>query len=110
MRLIDADDAERAIAEQMAYEARMEYGGRQKAEDYLLIARSYFQNCPTIEAEPVRRGRWKKRARGAELVCSECNGLISMIRVDYTWQPHITTTTLPHNYCPNCGAQMEEQE
>lgn len=96
MKVIPLDEAEKALAEQMAYEARMEYGSRHKAEDYMLIAKAHFQNCPIIEAEPVRRGRWvlideaEPRCWG----CSEC-----MVLAFY-----------PDNYCPNCGARMEEQE
>lgn len=95
MRLIYADDAEKALAEQMAYEARTEYGGRQRAKDYLLIARAYFQNCPTIEAEPVRRGHWKvvDEAEPKRYGCSECKVLSFYL----------------YHYCPCCGAKMEDE-
>lgn len=100
MRLIYADEAEKALAEQLAYEARIEYGGRQRAKDYLLIARAYFQNCPTIEAEPVRRGRWEYREIPVfgnpygSYECSECGNA----------EPHKTC------YCSYCGALMEGEE
>lgn len=101
MKVIPLDEAEKALAEQMAYEARMEYGGRHKAEDYLLIAKAYFQNCPIIEAEPVRHGRWLTRdVRYVEnrpvlvIRCSECG----------------TYTAVKSNYCPTCGTLMEEPE
>lgn len=98
MRLIDADEAEKALAEEMAYEARIEYGGRQKAKDYLLIARAYFQNCPTVEAEPVRRGRW-------ETVCS--NGLNGRKYVYNVCSLCGVQPCEPYKYCPSCGALME---
>lgn len=54
------------------------------------------ENAPTIEAEPVRYERWIKMsdADGIFYACSECG----------EW--HKETS----NYCPNCGARMEEQE
>lgn len=93
MRLIDADEAEKALAEQMAYEARMEFGGRQKADDYLLIARAYFQNCPTIDAKPVQIGKWKTWAVAGSFT--------------YTCRACGFPSVDEYNYCPNCGAQME---
>lgn len=103
MKVIPLDEAEKALAEQMAYEARMEFGGRHKAEDYLLIAKAHFQNCPIIEAEPVRRGRW------IDNKCSLCgqHKLIYKVvrRGETVWE-----TEKAYLYCPNCGALMEEGE
>lgn len=60
---------------------------------------------PTIEAEPVRHGEWKKRERkwidedGKEWIkfdgifCSACGN-----------------SSPPYNYCPNCGAKMDGKE
>lgn len=74
MRLIYADEAEKALAEQMAYEARIEYGGRQRAKDYLLIARAYFQNCPTItEVEVVNE--YCRRRNYVLVAAEDLNGL-----------------------------------
>ena len=51
---------------------------------------------PTIEAEPVKHGRWDAREMkdiGTYTVywCSECNNF----------------SYFKHNYCPNCGAKMD---
>ena len=46
-------------------------------------------NIHTIEAEPVKRGRWIDGMK-----CSECG------QIDWT-KP---------NYCPNCGADMRGEE
>lgn len=97
MKVIALEEAERALAEQMAYEARIEYGGRQRAEDYLLIAKAYFQNCPVIEAEPVRRGRWLINKEDGWITIAPCSVCGGVQDVDFP-------------YCPNCGAQMEEGE
>ena len=51
---------------------------------------------PTIEAEPIRRGRWLKRTNEPKHTdwysCSVCRG-----QFDYMWK-----------HCPNCGAKMED--
>lgn len=126
MKVIALEEAERALAEQMAYEARIEYGGRQRAEDYLLIAKAYFQNCPVIEtepnsckywdseshfcalrrpqAEPVRRGRWIYKdddAFAGEYACSNCNG---RAEVDLYGQWILS------KFCSNCGSRMMSRE
>ena len=50
---------------------------------------------PTIEAEPVRRGKWTSRTNESKHTdwysCSGCGG-----QFDYKWK-----------FCPNCGAKME---
>ena len=51
---------------------------------------------PTIDAEPVRHGKWIEKSTGGEhfVRCSEC-GYIE-------WDA-------PNNYCPECGARMDEE-
>lgn len=57
----------------------------------------YIKQMPTIEAEPVRRGKG----------CSYCKGR------SYTKKPlTVITRTMKHvevcfNFCPNCGVQMD---
>ena len=55
-------------------------------------------DAPTIEAEPVRRGKWEiiddTEFRVPGWYCSLCNYQISDRYGKY-------------NYCPNCGAKME---
>lgn len=50
---------------------------------------------PTIEAEPVRRGRWiETTVRGNQsIICSACSAE--------------NQTICPSNFCPNCGARMD---
>ena len=57
----------------------------------------YIKQMPTIEAEPVRRGRWVLviiNIGGGDKIrmyqCSECNGNANM----------------KFDFCPNCGAAM----
>lgn len=52
-----------------------------------------------VEAEPVRHGRWTRHRtyeHDGELYCTECNKDAPM---DSLWE-----------YCPNCGAKMDEVE
>ena len=58
----------------------------------------WLNHAPTVDAEPVRHGQWIDR-NGAIVApfweryeCSECGA-----RSDNS------------NYCPNCGARMEEE-
>ena len=63
-----------------------------------------LDNTPTIEAEPVRHGRWVPLSYDGyadgypvydEWECSECH-----FACEGEGEP-------PLNYCPNCGAKME---
>ena len=64
---------------------------------------SKIPNAPTIEAEPVRHGKWEYECYktiwyGAgdppEYKCSVCDDLAYNT----------------HDYCPNCGAKMDLEE
>lgn len=57
-----------------------------------------IQNAPTIEAERIRHGHWEhgKDVFGMYYQCSECG---DQYHVGYEF-----------NYCPNCGARMDEEE
>lgn len=56
------------------------------------------------DAKPVRHGKWADDAMGV-LRCSECNAQApwkyGRDYIDYRWKA---------NYCPNCGARMDEDE
>ena len=51
-----------------------------------------IKNAPTIDAEPVRHGRWRSKGL-AELECTICK---------YT-----DVSKRYSNYCPNCGNPMD---
>lgn len=79
MRLIDAD-------------ALPKYTGYALSADE--VARA-VENAPTIEAEPVRRGRWERcgiKTYDFAFYCSEC----------CSFSPNGIKT----KYCPWCGAEM----
>ena len=62
-----------------------------------------IEKMPTVDAEPVRHGKWKNDCMGV-LRCSECNTQApwkyGKDYIDYRWKA---------NYCPNCGARMDEE-
>ena len=60
---------------------------------------------PTVDAEPVKPGRWLRTdAYPHRIYCSECYA--TFIRND----EFLHLEDIPHNYCPNCGAIMDEVE
>lgn len=70
------------------------------------IAIELIKRQPTIDAVPVRHGKWKNDCMGV-LRCSECGAqapwrykgeMYDM--VDYRWKA---------NYCPVCGARMDRE-
>ena len=51
------------------------------------------------DVEPARHGRWETNSdRPDSLICSVCKCGFDMWKHD------------PHNYCPNCGADMRGEE
>ena len=56
-----------------------------------------INSAPTVDAEPVRHGKWKK-IRGA-INCSACKSS--------SWSMSFEDLVTSFNYCPNCGAKMD---
>ena len=56
-------------------------------------AMEYIDEAPTIDAQPVKRGKWKRNASG-ELGCSNC-GYVPK------WDDD--------KFCAGCGAKMESE-
>ena len=65
------------------------------------IWKTILAQVPTIEAVPVRYGRWEPFHQSGELgyKCSFCNR--------HAYGVDITMFGGDYNYCPNCGALME---
>lgn len=88
MRLIDADALKIEIA-------------CLHGSDYQTI--HYLNHAPTVDAVPVRHGKW---CEGTEcysddfIVCSECGNAFNVLDND----------TYRFDYCPKCGARMDEDE
>lgn len=92
MRLIDAD------ADALIARINNSFGAVTR-----FIIKSILKDAPTIEAEPVRHGRWeywKPKYIGMEysydtMVCSVCEFKMDNAKI------------IPAHYCPNCGANMD---
>ena len=93
-RLIDADKLK-------AHYAWWKGGTREMTMDE---AKNDFDTIidlqPTIEAEPVKRGRWEKIVH-PWYECSECGERTAVV---------ILNGKVVWNYCPNCGAKMDLTE
>lgn len=96
MRLIDADDAVKKLQE---YVTEMEsdiYHGSNLGIPEGCICEA-IEELPTIEAEPVKHGKWKHYP-GINSKCSECGRYFPVDEFD--------SRPFDINYCPNCGAKM----
>ena len=59
-----------------------------------------IESFPNADVAPVRHGRWEEASDGDGIVCPFC-------RTDFCT---IIYDTEYFNYCPNCGAKMDEKE
>ena len=59
---------------------------------------SFPEYTPSADVAPMVHGRWETNSdRPDSLICSVCKCGFDMWKHD------------PHNYCPNCGAKMEQE-
>lgn len=71
-----------------------------------------IMDIPTIESEPVRRGRWERHSF-EHIRCLENFGyrILSTARcsVCRRWAEHVDDIEkiVTYDYCPNCGARMD---
>ena len=56
-----------------------------------------IRNAPTIDAEPVRHGKWLRISPAKIYECSECG------------QNVMTDDIECYAYCQHCGARMDEE-
>ena len=83
-----------------------DYIDKQAFLDYMKRTDRYFnvkfdiENFPNADVAPVRHGRWEEASDGDGIVCPFC-------RTDFCT---IIYDTEYFNYCPHCGAQMDEKE
>ena len=76
-----------------------DFGPVKRSDDLIPVrsAMEIIRNIPSIDAVPVVHGKWEllKCWTGFEtLYCSECN----------------YETNMASNYCPFCGARMDDNE
>lgn len=82
-------------------------------DDYWIVENVLLriEEIPTIDAEPVRHGKWIKMsdADGIYYACSECGNELTRIESfdpQFDLFPRLKSIDKT-NYCPNCGAKME---
>lgn len=94
MRLIDADALGIGKANRDCFDDPKYADGWNNAIEII-------NNAPTIEAEPVRHGRW---IYGAEnFTCGNHNAECSVCHCNISW----SGCDEDFNYCPKCGAKMD---
>lgn len=93
MRLIDAD----VLIERLNKERKAFLSLDMKGAEHVLVHSAFkcVWEAPTIDAVPVRHGRWVDATRDdpCYYCCSECGKLMDF----------------EENYCPNCGARMDKE-
>ena len=68
-------------------------------------ARKIIETFPAADVREVRRGRWQiTDCYPHNVYCSECHTRFAQTHWA-VWEDG----SLPRNFCPNCGALMEEQ-
>ena len=94
MRLIDAD----ALLSGFDVRKVVEYDESGCGMDYKAVPVEAIANAPTIDAEPVRHGRWIDDMYFDEPVtrCTKCN---------HGFAKGHKAECFP--YCPHCGAKMD---
>lgn len=61
----------------------------------------FIETEPTADVQKVRHGEWVETGSKPEAVCSLCGRAVVYKIVNDRWQYE--------NYCPHCGAKMEEK-
>jgi hypothetical protein len=76
------------------------------AEEYEFWDRAwkFIRSFPAADVAPVKRGKWVDM--GDFISCSSCNATI--LKEFESYYGKATRLDARTNYCPNCGARMEE--
>lgn len=100
-RLIDADDLMACVIRKHSEVGKIRY--TEGFNDAILRVRSMIHSAKTIDAVPVRNGRWININDSEKYQCSECG--ITM------WFPKsLDVTPDTYIFCPHCGAEMTEEK
>lgn len=96
-RLIDADAFVQMMEEKCDPESTLDPW-------VLSVCRGGVKMMPTVDAVPVRHGRWVGSDSQCGIACSVCGVSVddfccSVDYIEMNYQP---------NFCPNCGADMRK--
>ena len=70
------------------------------------MLKALIDATPTIDAEPVRHGRWEL---GLDTTC-DCEFIKCSVCSEEFYDGENDTVDILYNYCPNCGAKMMDAE
>lgn len=70
------------------------------------VWRDTADRIPTADVAPVRHGRWDREKIAFYRKCSECGAVIR----DNLSEVFLDCDIRDLNYCPNCGANMDQSE
>lgn len=97
MRLIDADVIMVDLNDDADY-----------ADMLIKDIKEYIAEQPTIDAEPVRHGRWIIKSNPEngwyKITCSECGEDETAVAPCIGFMPNVKVIW---DFCPNCGARMD---
>lgn len=65
-----------------------------------------LEQAKTVDAEPVRHGKWEKIEEYYDLSTIRC----SLCHEDWSFEVYDDIESLNYRYCPNCGAKMDLEE
>lgn len=119
-RYIDADallDAMWKMLYAIEDKAEKDFVGTDKHDEWFYNDRPWLQrgheiaviavnDAPTADVAPVVHGKWiRGRAYPHHIFCSNCYRTYVPNDETEMWKDQ---TRLPRNYCPECGAKMDE--
>ena len=112
MRLIDAD----ALMERAERQCDLGCEYPKSYKDAMCRAcpagyvKDLIEDAPTVDAEPVRHGRWKEtteRLGWRDVSCAECSLCVASFVLD---ELSIDEHRAMFLFCPNCGAKMDKED
>lgn len=110
MRLIDADAVAEAIKDEITEAKGIDADPNFTAG--LKLGLTYINTAESIDAEPVRHGRWEPYEFGDDTwhKCSVCGTADKYINIVVRKGFADVRLVSKRNYCPICGAKMDEAE
>lgn len=112
MRLIDAEAFEKQIEKEIIRNNTIAHSHfcntgekdhiRSTVGGTFVIVKDWVNRQPTIEAKPVVHAHWEEVREGRH-ICSNCKVKASLTSDEYDYMEDLS------DYCPSCGAQMDEE-